>query len=68
MDDGDLSTFEAAGARPLPAATEEGHVEPHGAWIWYAVYRSGPPVILLHGGRSHSGNWGRQVADLHRAG
>jgi pimeloyl-ACP methyl ester carboxylesterase len=62
--DDDLSRFEAEGALPLPAAQEQGYVEHDGARIWYAAYGSGLPVILLHGGLGHSGNWGYQVPAL----
>ena len=62
--DDDLSRFEAQGAAPLPDANNEGYVEHDGTRIWYAVYGSGPPVILLHGGLGHSGNWGYQVPAL----
>ncbi|QRY67432.1 alpha/beta hydrolase [Ensifer sp. PDNC004] len=66
--DDDLAKFAENGALPLPAATVEGHVEREGARIWYATYGSGKPVILLHGGLGHSGNWGYQVAALLDAG
>src|SRR3712207_8534849 len=62
--DDDLSRFEADGAAPLPVTHDQGHVEHDGARIWYAAYGSGPPVILLHGGLGHSGNWGYQVPAL----
>lgn len=62
--DDDLTTFEAHGAAPLPPAQEEGHVDHDGAHVWYATYGSGDPVILLHGGLGHSGNWGYQVPVL----
>ena len=39
-------------------------MEHDGARIWYATYGPGPPVILLHGGLGHSGNWGYQVPAL----
>ncbi len=69
--DDDLKNFEARGAAPLPLASDEGHVDHDGARIWYATYGSGSPVILLHGGLGHSGNWGYQVPMLvgsgHRA-
>ena len=64
MHDDDLSRFEADGAAPLPAAHDHGYVEHDGARIWYATYGSGAPVILLHGGLGHSGNWGYQVPAL----
>jgi pimeloyl-ACP methyl ester carboxylesterase len=66
--DDDLSKFEAGGAAPLPVAKDQGYVEHDGARIWYAAYGSGPPVILLHGGLGHSGNWGYQVPALIRSG
>jgi pimeloyl-ACP methyl ester carboxylesterase len=62
--DDDLSRFEADGAAPLPFTHDQGYVEHDGARIWYATYGSGPPVILLHGGLGHSGNWGYQVPAL----
>jgi pimeloyl-ACP methyl ester carboxylesterase len=69
--DDDLKNFEAHGAAPLPASNDRGYVDHDGARIWYATYGSGSPVILLHGGLGHSGNWGYQVPMLvstgHRA-
>lgn len=62
--DDDLSRFEAEGAPPLPTAVDQGYVEYDGARIWYATYGSGAPVILLHGGLGHSGNWSYQVPVL----
>jgi pimeloyl-ACP methyl ester carboxylesterase len=62
--DDDLRKFEADGAAPLPKTNEEGYVENEGARIWYSTYGSGVPVILLHGGLGHSGNWGYQVPAL----
>ncbi|HVB82852.1 MAG TPA: alpha/beta hydrolase [Candidatus Binataceae bacterium] len=66
--DDDLSRFEADGAARLPATSDQGYVEGDGARIWYATYGSGSPVILLHGGLGHSGNWGYQVPALVRSG
>ncbi len=66
--DDDLTNFEAHGAAPLPAADDEGYVEHDGASIWFAAYGSGDPVILLHGGLGHSGNWGYQLPALIDAG
>jgi pimeloyl-ACP methyl ester carboxylesterase len=69
--DDDLTNFEAHGAAPLPVTRDQGEVEHDGARIWYATYGSGFPVILLHGGLGHSGNWGYQLPALvssgHRA-
>jgi pimeloyl-ACP methyl ester carboxylesterase len=66
--DDDLRKFEADGADPLPTADDQGYVESDGARIWYATYGSGLPVILLHGGLGHSGNWGYQVPALVKSG
>lgn len=66
--DDDLSRFEAHGAAPLPVTPDHGYVDHDGARIWYAAYGSGPPVILLHGGLGHSGNWGYQVPALVESG
>src|SRR6202163_4470634 len=66
--DDDLQNFEANGAAQLPAANDQGHVDHDGARIWYATYGSGSPVILLHGGLGHSGNWGYQVPTLVNSG
>jgi pimeloyl-ACP methyl ester carboxylesterase len=69
--DDDLRKFEAQGAAPLPVPSDQGYVDHDGARIWYTTYGSGSPVILLHGGLGHSGNWGYQVPALvssgHRA-
>jgi pimeloyl-ACP methyl ester carboxylesterase len=69
--DDDLENFEAHGALPLAVTSNQGYVDHDGARIWYATYGSGSPVILLHGGLGHSGNWGYQVPTLvssgHRA-
>jgi pimeloyl-ACP methyl ester carboxylesterase len=62
--DDDLRTFEADGAAPLPVTNDQGYVENAGARIWYTAYGAGSPVILLHGGLGHSGNWGYQVPAL----
>jgi pimeloyl-ACP methyl ester carboxylesterase len=66
--DDDLSRFEAEGAAPLPVTSDQGYVEHDGARIWHSSYGSGAPVILLHGGLGHSGNWGYQVPALVGAG
>jgi pimeloyl-ACP methyl ester carboxylesterase len=61
LTDHDLRRFESHGAVPLAVAADQGYVNNDGARIWYATYGSGFPVILLHGGLGHSGNWGYQV-------
>jgi pimeloyl-ACP methyl ester carboxylesterase len=62
--DDDLIRFETEGAAPLPDTNDQGYIDHDGARIWYAAYGSGWPVILLHGGLGHSGNWGYQVRAL----
>lgn len=68
LHDDELIKFETEGAAPLPATDAHGYVEHDGARIWYASYGSGSPVILLHGGLGHSGNWGYQVPALVKSG
>jgi pimeloyl-ACP methyl ester carboxylesterase len=62
--DDELRRFEASGATPLPVTDDPGSIENDGARIWYSAYGVGAPVILLHGGLGHSGNWGYQVPAL----
>lgn len=66
--DDDLARFAAQGAPPLPLTGRQGYVAHRGARIWYAQYGTGAPVVLLHGGLGHSGNWGYQVPALVGAG
>jgi pimeloyl-ACP methyl ester carboxylesterase len=66
--DDELKLFEAHGAAPLPASEQQGYVDHDGARIWYATHGRGTPVILLHGGLGHSGNWGYQLPALVEAG
>jgi pimeloyl-ACP methyl ester carboxylesterase len=66
--DDELKHFEAHGAAPLPLTDAQGYLDHDGARIWYASFGAGPPVILLHGGLGHSGNWGYQVPNLVSAG
>ena len=66
--DDDLRRFEAQGAPAMPVASVQGYVANDGARIWYATHGTGAPVILLHGGLGHSGNWGYQVPALIRSG
>jgi pimeloyl-ACP methyl ester carboxylesterase len=66
--DDDLRKFETDGAAPLPVTNDQGYIEHENARIWYAAYGSGSPVILLHGGLGHSGNWGYQAPALVRNG
>lgn len=62
--DDDLVIFERDGTPPLPAPQHTGRITHDGADIWYVSIGQGEPVILLHGGLGHSGNWSHQVAAL----
>jgi pimeloyl-ACP methyl ester carboxylesterase len=66
--DDQLRKFEAEGSAPLPVPNNQGSVQHEGARIVYSTYGSGSPVILLHGGLGHSGNWGYQVPALVESG
>ena len=48
----------------LPAGGHEGEAPINGVKIWYAVYGSGDPVIMLHGGLGNSNYWGNQIPAL----
>lgn len=62
--DDDLVIFGRDGTPPLPTPDRSGHVAHDGASIWFASIGSGRPVILLHGGLGHSGNWSHQASAL----
>jgi len=49
---------------PLPKADKTGTAPVNGIAMYYAVYGSGPPVLLIHGGLGYADVWGAQVADL----
>jgi pimeloyl-ACP methyl ester carboxylesterase len=66
--DDELNHFEAHGAVPIAEPELIGSVNHDGASIWYATHGEGSPVILLHGGLGHSGNWAYQVPALVEAG
>ncbi len=65
--DDELVRFAADGVAQ-PPADDEGFVAHDGARIRYASHGDGPPVVLLHGGLGHGGNWGYQVPTLVAAG
>src|SRR4051812_24764102 len=65
--DDDLEDF-AANGLALPPGGVEGHVTHDGARIRHASYGAGKPVILLHGGLGHGGNFGKQIPALVAAG
>ena len=46
---------------PMPQASESGAAPVNGIEMYYAIYGSGEPLILLHGGLGHSDVWGNQI-------
>ena len=67
--DDDLAIFAAQGTPALPDPARSGHVAHDGVRIWFAdMGGDGAPVILLHGGLGHSGNFAHQVPALAAAG
>ena len=67
-----LYAMEPWRALPGPAALQQaraaGYAPHDGARIYYAVYGSGTPVVLLHGGLANHHYWGDQVPALVKAG
>ena len=49
---------------PMPAPAKSGYAPVNGIKMYYAVYGSGDPVLLIHGGLGHADIWANQVADL----
>jgi len=47
---------------PAPIAKATGYAKVNGAEIYYAIYGSGEPLILLHGGLGNTDYWGGQIA------
>lgn len=64
--DDNLEKFALEGALSLPVADEEGYVYNEGAKLWYGVYGTGLPVVLLHGGLGNSRNWGYSLPELQK--
>ncbi|HEX3431890.1 MAG TPA: alpha/beta hydrolase [Rhizomicrobium sp.] len=48
----------------LPRTAQNGFAPVNGIRIWYAVFGSGEPVVLLHGGLANANYWGNQVPAL----
>ena len=46
---------------PTPKAVKSGYAKVNGVEIYYAVYGSGKPLILLHGGLGNTDYWGSQI-------
>lgn len=50
----------------MPKAVKTGAAPVNGIDLYYAIYGSGPPVLLIHGGLGYADIWGAQVTDLAR--
>jgi len=48
----------------MPAATKSGLASLNGIQMYYAVYGSGEPILLIHGGLGYGDLWSGVVADL----
>ena len=46
---------------PMPKADASGYAPVNDIQMYYAVYGSGEPLIMLHGGLGHSDVWGNQI-------
>jgi pimeloyl-ACP methyl ester carboxylesterase len=51
----------------MPAAVESGYAPVNGIQMYYAVYGSGDPILLIHGGLGHADIWSDQIAELSKA-
>lgn len=51
---------------PMPTASQSGKAPVNGIEMYYAVYGSGAPVLLIHGGLGYADIWANQVIDLSR--
>lgn len=49
---------------PMPTTSENGHAEINGIEMYFAVYGSGDPVLLIHGSPGNADIWASQVATL----
>lgn len=58
--DDDLSQFGLTGAQ-LPDVGQSKKLIHNGAELYFRIFGTGLPVILLHGGLGHSGNWAFQI-------
>ena len=46
---------------PMPAARTSGMAPVNGIRVYYAIYGSGPPLLLLHGGLASAECWSAQI-------
>ncbi|MGN6479061.1 alpha/beta fold hydrolase [Luteibacter sp.] len=64
LTDDDLTGLQAHGVPPLPVPVLEGRLEHAGDTLWYGVFGTGKPVVLLHGGMGSSENWAYLIPEL----
>ncbi|TPK82659.1 alpha/beta fold hydrolase [Mesorhizobium sp. B2-4-12] len=48
----------------MPKAEQSGYAPVNGIQMYYAVFGTGDPVLLIHGGLGHADVWANQVATL----
>jgi pimeloyl-ACP methyl ester carboxylesterase len=48
----------------MPQASESGYAPVNGIQMYYAVYGTGGPILLIHGGLGHADIWANQVIEL----
>lgn len=51
---------------PMPMPTTSGSLAVDDATIFYAIFGTGRPIVLLHGGLGHGDVWSSQIIDLSR--
>ena len=51
----------------MPTADASGFAAVNGIQMYYAVYGSGPPLLLIHGGLAHADMWANQVVELSKS-
>lgn len=66
--DDDLMRLAAGEVAPLPQPRQAGWAPNGQARIHYALAGAGPPVLLLHSGLGHGGDWARTAPALIAAG
>jgi hypothetical protein len=49
---------------PMPKADASGTAPVNDIQMYYAIYGTGDPLIVLHGGLAHSDVWGNQLPEL----
>lgn len=49
---------------PMPKPAESGYADVNGIEMFYQVFGSGEPILLIHGGLGHGDIWSSQIADL----